>query len=348
MLAHLLRPLALVLLLASPLAAQTDVDVGGGQDVNEPAAGGLEQQTPVEGEIRAKDVPLFVPIEDQISGRVSIPDDKLGTLVQPDGRLWRAFRIQGLFWTMAAAIVLTLGALAGFYLWNGRIAIEAGRSGRWVPRFGGIDRFAHWLTAISFITLALTGLVVTFGRYLLIPLMGHWAFTPLANISKYLHNWSAVPFVIGLVMMLVLWVRDNIPARSDITWIRHAGGMFDQSGTLHFETGRFNAGQKIIFWTVILGGFGLAISGYLLMAPFFFTGVSGMQIFHVIHALIAVGMIIVILMHIYIGTLGMEGAFDAMGRGEVDENWAVEHHRGWYDAEHPEGAAGKPDRAPAE
>ena len=352
MLAHLLRSLAFVLILATPLLAQstTEVGVGGGHDVNVLVPPGLDSRTPVEGEIRPEDVPLFIPVEDQLSGRVTIPDDKLGTLVQPEGRLWRAFRIQGLFWTMAAVIALTLAALAGFYLWKGTIQIESGRSGRWVPRFGSIDRFAHWLTAISFVTLALTGLIITFGRYLLIPLIGHWAFTPLANVSKYLHNWSAVPFVIGLVLMLVLWVRDNIPDRSDITWIRQAGGMFSKPGTPHPETGRFNAGQKIIFWTVILGGFGLAVSGYLLMAPFFFTGVSGMQIFHVIHALIAAAMIAVILTHIYIGTLGMEGAFEAMGRGEVDENWAREHHRGWYEAQiRKDGtAAGDGNQVPAE
>lgn len=332
---RLLVPLLAVLLLASPVTGQeaNDVRVGGGEDVNVPVAPGLGPATPAEGEIAPEDVPLFLPAEDQIRGRVSIPDDKLGTLIQPEGRQWRAFRIQGVFWTMTVAILVTVAALTGFYLWRGTIRIESGRSGQWIRRFGSVERFAHWLTALSFVVLALSGLILIFGRTLLIPLIGHWAYSPLANVSKYLHNWSGVPFVIGLVLMLVLWVRDNLPERSDIAWFRQAGGMFNRPGTPHMETGRFNAGQKVIFWSVILGGGALAATGYLLMIPFFFTGVSGMQIFHLIHALLAVLMVSIIIVHIYIGTLGMEGAFEAMGRGEVDTNWAQEHHRGWYEAE---------------
>jgi formate dehydrogenase subunit gamma len=173
--------------------------------------------------------------------------------------------------------------------------------------------------------------------------MGHSAFSPLANIAKYLHNWSSAVFVIGILLMLVLWIKDNLPSRADLVWIREGGGMFrKQPGSFHPETARFNAGQKMIFWTVILGGIAMSVSGYLMMAPFFFTDVSGMQIAHVVHALLAILMIAVILAHIYLGTLGMEGAFDAMGRGEVDENWAIEHHRGWYDAQLRRGRARRP------
>lgn len=328
---RLIVPLVLLLLAPMSLVAQDDVGVGAGQDVNVQVAPGLEQQTP--GDVPANGVNLFVPYDDQVVGRVSIPDEKLAILVQPDGRAWRTFRIQNLYWIATGVILLTLAALAGFYFWRGTIKLESGRSGRWVSRFGSLDRFAHWTTAISFLTLALTGLMLTFGRYLLIPLLGHYTYTPLANVSKYLHNWSAVPFVIGLVLMLVVWVRDNVPSRADLVWLRKAGGMFDKSGSFHPETARFNAGQKIIFWSVIIGGTVLAISGYFLMAPFYFTGVAGMQIGHAVHGLTAVIMIAVILLHIYIGTLGMEGAFDAIGRGKVDENWAIEHHYGWYKAQ---------------
>ena len=321
-------PLVLLLLAPVSLSAQEDVAVGAGEDINAPVAPGLGQQIP--GELDEGGVELFVPYDDQVVGRVTIPDDKLGVLVQPEGRLWRTFRIQYLYWVATGVILLTLAALAGFYFWRGTIELKSGRSGRWIRRFGSIDRFAHWTTALSFLTLALTGLIFTFGRYLLIPLLGHYTYTPLANVAKYLHNWSAVPFVIGLVLMLAVWVRDNIPTRADWVWIRKAGGMFQRTGSFHPETARFNAGQKIIFWSVIIGGTTLAISGYFLMTPFYFTGVTGMQIGHVIHGLTAVIMIAVILCHIYIGTLGMEGAFDAIGRGKVDENWAIEHHHGWY------------------
>lgn len=331
-----LRALPLLLLLAAPpaLAQVTDAEVGGGLDLNAPAGAGLDAVTPVPGPVDPDDVQLFVPYEGQVAGRVSIPDDKLGTLIQPDGREWRAFRVQGLFWITLAVLGLTLAALGAFYLWRGTIRIERGRAGRWVPRFGGVERFTHWATALSFITLGLTGLVVTLGRYGLIPLIGHGPYSTLAQVSKTLHNWSAPVFVLGITLMLVLWIRDNIPSRADLTWIREGGGMFRREpGMFHPETARFNAGQKMIFWAVVLGGAALSVTGYLLMAPFFVTGVGGMQILHGVHALAAVGLIAVIFAHIYLGTVGMEGAFDAMGRGEVDENWAIEHHKGWYDAQ---------------
>lgn len=328
--------LTLVLALPAPALAQATTTEEGaevGRDVTEQVAPGLEQQTPSAQPIRKEDVPLYIPHEDQIIGRVSIPDVKLATLVQPEGRTWRAFRMSGLFWTATIVIVLTLLGLAAFYLIRGTIRLERGRSGRWIPRFNWLERFAHWTAAVSFLALALTGLVITFGRFLLIPVVGHEAFTALANGSKYVHNFFGVPFVIGVLLMLVLWIRDNLPTRADLEWVRQGGGMFKRHGSFHPETARFNAGQKGIFWIVVLGGILMAVSGYLLLTPFSFTGVSGMQVMHVIHALLAVLMIAVILGHIFIGTLGMEGSFDAMGRGEVDENWAIEHHRGWYEAQ---------------
>jgi formate dehydrogenase subunit gamma len=136
-----------------------------------------------------------------------------------------------------------------------------------------------------------------------------------------------VPFVLGILLMLALWIRDNVPTRADLAWVRHAGGLIKPRGSLHPETERFNASQKGIFWAVVLGSALMAATGYLMLTPFSLTGVSGMQILHVVHALLAVLLIVVILGHIFIG---MQGSFDAMCRGEVNENWAIEHHRGWY------------------
>jgi len=278
-----------------------------------------------------EEVELYQQLQGKIRGTVSIPDGKLATLVQPEGREWREFRN---YWGRIISGVMMLGMLAGlvaFYLFRGTIRIQAGRVGRTVTRFMPVERFAHWLTASSFIVLALTGLSLGFGRPLLIPVIGHEAFSAMAHYGKIAHNFLSFPFVLGLVMMLVLWIRDNIPEKADITWIKQGGGFLNNG--FHPEAGRFNAGQKMIFWTVVLGGLAMALSGYMLMFPFYLTGVGGMQISHIIHSLGTAVMVSVIFGHIYIGTIGMEGAFDAMGDGEVDLNWAREHHAGWLKTE---------------
>ena len=312
-----------------------------------PAVQAQLYQVPGQNSPTSKDqVELYAPHQDKTVGIVSIPDAKAAVLVQPEGRQWRDYRTVILRWGAAIAILGMAGLLLLFYLVRGTIRIEEGRSGRTVPRFGGIDRFAHWTTATSFILLALTGLVVTFGRPLLIPLIGHPAFTWLAENGKLFHNFLSVPFVLGILLMIVLWIRDNIPEKADLVWIKSMGGLLSKSGK-HPECGRFNAGQKGIFWSVVLFGGALAATGFMMMTPFALTGIGGMQIMHVIHGALAALMIAIILAHIYIGSVGMEGAFDAMGTGDVDENWARDHHRRWYEQQLKKGRVdGRPAARP--
>lgn len=291
----------------------------------------IEQKAPgPDSPATKEEVQIYRPEPDELVGRVSIPDSKLAVLVQPEGRTWREFRTTWLPYGAAAAILGMVALLAAFYLYRGRIDIESGRSRETVPRFNAFERAVHWMTAVSFILLALTGLVVTFGRWLLIPLIGHEAFTGLSQASKYAHNFLSVPFVLGVLAMLAVWVRDNLPEKADLEWLRRGGGVLGGGG-VHPEAGRFNAGQKGLFWLVVLGGLALAVSGYFLMMPISVTGVGGMQTVHAVHAVLAAVMIAAIIGHIYIGTIGMEGAFDAMGSGRVDANWAREHHRRWYE-----------------
>ncbi|WP_207478345.1 formate dehydrogenase subunit gamma [Arenibaculum pallidiluteum] len=266
-----------------------------------------------------------------ISGRISIPDRKAAVLQHPEGREWREFR-EGTLKAAAGGLLLAVVAgLALFYAVRGRIRIDAGPSGRTITRFGGLDRYAHWLTASSFIVLGLSGLNLIFGRTLVLPLVGPEAFATLTEIGKFAHNFLSFPFVLGIVLMFVLWVKDNIPNALDVAWISQAGGLFSKGK--HPPAKRFNAGQKVIFWLVVLGGAAMSVTGYMLMFPFYATGVDGMQLMHMLHALIAAVMVAGIIGHIYIGSVGMEGAFDAMGSGEVDVNWAREHHSLWLQEE---------------
>jgi formate dehydrogenase subunit gamma len=282
------------------------------------------------------------------TGHVSIPDHKAATLVQAQGERFREFRNGPLSswggWLLLAAVV----AAAAFFAIRGQIKVEGGLSGRTIDRFNVIDRFTHWLTAIAFLLLALTGLNMLYGRHVLLPVVGLTAFSWITAIGKYIHNYIAFAFIAGLAIMFVLWVRNNIPRRADFQWLAMAGGLLKKG--VHPPAYKFNAGQKIVFWVVILGGFSLSFSGICLLLPFEFhpfaptfkalnifgfglpttlTALQETQLALVWHGMVALVMIAVILGHIYIGTIGMQGALEAMVSGKVDENWALEHHALW-------------------
>jgi formate dehydrogenase subunit gamma len=273
------------------------------------------------------------------------------TLIQDGGMTWLAFRNGPLKFWGAVLLGGTVAALALFFLIRGRIMIHGTKTGRTITRFKAVERFGHWLLAGSFVALALTGLVVLFGRVAIIPLLGHEAFAPIAIASKWVHNNIAWAFMLGLVMVLVMWTVHNIPRLEDLKWLARGGGLF---GGGHVPARKFNAGQKGIFWATILGGAVLSLTGISLLFPFevhvfepLLASLSGtnigqslgvpavispqeeMQVAQIVHAVVALGLTAVIMAHIYLGSVGMEGAYDAMGSGEVEETWALEHHSIW-------------------
>jgi formate dehydrogenase subunit gamma len=267
---------------------------------------------------------------DRIQGRVSIPDQRSSVLIQPAGREWREFRTVALRWVGGIAILGMLAVLVIFYLSRGMVRLESGRSGRTIVRFTSFERFVHWMTASCFIVLAISGLNITFGRPLLLPLIGHEAFSGWSQWAKYAHNYLSFPFTIGVVLIFLMWIAGNIPNKVDLDWLKRGGGIV---GHDHPPAYRFNAGQKAIYWIVVIGGGLVAASGYELMFPFYLSGIEGMQLAQMVHGTVALLFVAVMLAHIYIGTIGMEGAFEAMGSGTVDINWAREHHSLWLEEE---------------
>ena len=270
---------------------------------------------------------------------------------------WLKFR-KGPLVTYGGYLLLgTLGFLALFFLLRGRIRIDGALSGRKVLRFSSLERFGHWLMGGAFILLAVTGLVQLMGRLFIIPLIGREAFSPIAIAGKWAHNNVSWAFMLGLILVTVLWLIHNIPAKHDLKWLAVGGGLFSKG--VHPPAKKFNAGQKIIFWAVVVLGASISVSGLSLLFPFelpmfaatfdalnasglprllgfadlptTLTPHAEMQLAQTWHAIIAFVFIAVILAHIYIGSVGMEGAFDAMGKGEVDEEWAKEHHGMWLD-----------------
>jgi formate dehydrogenase subunit gamma len=297
-----------------------------------------------------------------MQGQVSIPDKNAGVMIQSEGENWRAVRNGPLSTYGAWVIFGVLALLALFFALRGRITIEHGASGRYVVRFNGIERFAHWVTAVSFIVLALSGLNLLYGRYVLLPFAGPEIFATLTLWGKYAHNFVGFAFMVGLALILILWVRHNLPNKYDFIWLAKGGGLLVKGS--HPPSRKFNAGQKLIFWLVIIGGGSLSASGLALMFPFQIhlfaptfeilnlfgtdlptqlTAMQEMQLSQLWHAVVGLVLIAVVLAHIYIGSIGMEGAFDAMGTGQVDENWAREHHSVWVEEMKKKAVAGGDD-----
>jgi formate dehydrogenase subunit gamma len=282
----------------------------------------------------------------RIEGQIDPPNERARVLMQPAGRQWDHFHEITLRWLGAIAILGMISALGAAYLIMGWLRISKGRSGQKVPRFNSFERFSHWLTAMSFVVFGLTGLNITFGKIVLLPMIGPEAFSSLSQAAKYVRNFVSASFVVGLALIVALWIKDNIPRKVDIDWVKQGGGFIKST---HAPSGRFNAGEKLVFWFALGAGVAAIISGYLLMFPFYVADIAGMQIAQVVHAVIAVLFVAVIIAHIYIGTLGMEGAFEAMANGDVDLNWAKEHHDLWLAQmlQHRDGQ-GQPSAASAE
>jgi formate dehydrogenase subunit gamma len=265
-----------------------------------------------------------------VQGRVSIPDGNSANVIAPGNQNWRGTHQGILQWLGGLSILGMVGALLLFYLKKGKIRMSKGASGKTLTRFNGFERFTHWLTATSFLVLAASGLNVTFGKFVIQPWLGDAAFGPWSQFAKFAHNYLSFAFILGVVLMLVIWIKDNIPSGADIAWFKAGGGLI---GDQHPPAARFNGGQKLVFWSVMFGGAALTISGLMLLFPFKWTGLDGLQLSNIIHGVVGLIMTAVMFAHIYIGSVGMEGAFDAMGSGEVDVNWAKEHHSIWAEEE---------------
>lgn len=362
------RTLALALLLAlCPVAAgdarAQKAEITPAEERNSPTGGN------VPGNVlgASSDAEMWRAVRHGIQGTVSIPDKQAGTLVQAQGEQWRNVRNGPLITYGGWLLLGMLALLALFFALRGRIRIAAGRSGRTVTRFNLVERTSHWLLAGSFIVLAVSGLNMLYGKYVLPGLIGKPAFAAITLWLKYAHHYVAFAFMVGLALVFVMWVIHNFPNRHDIVWLLKGGGMFSRHG--HPPAKKFNAGQKIVFWLVILGGLSLSLSGWMLMFPFttsYFaetfaiinailqtdlptalTPLQEQQLATTWHAVVAYVLIALIFGHIYIGTVGMEGAIDAMYSGEVDANWAKAHHPQWAADEAGEGDA-KPAAQPAE
>jgi formate dehydrogenase subunit gamma len=275
-------------------------------------------------------------------GVTNLPGAEMGVLVQPftqypgsrltsAGEAWRQVRNNWIIPYGGSLLLIVAGAIGIFYWRKGALGGHAADTGRKIERFTPFERSAHWLNAIAFVVLAISGVVMAFGKFFLLPVLGLTLFGWLTYALKTLHNFVGPLFAVSLVVVFVTFVRDNLPAKGDLTWMLRGGGLM--SGK-EIPSHRFNAGEKVVFWGGVFAlGLVVVASGLVLdkLVPGWGETRGQMQVASMVHGVATVLMMAMFLGHIYIGTIGMKDSYKAMRTGYVDEAWAKEHHEWWYD-----------------
>jgi formate dehydrogenase subunit gamma len=286
--------------------------------------------------------PMWRDVQRGMQGYTSLPAREAGVLIQAPvkypgapmttaGEAWRQVRNNWLIPYGGALLLIVAAALAIFYFAKGSLGHAENRGGR-IERFTPFERAAHWANAIAFVILGVSGIVMAFGKFFLLPIIGGTLFGYLTYILKNLHNFAGPVFAVSLAIIFFTFLRDNFPQRGDLRWMLKFGGMLGKGGEL--PSHRFNAAEKVVFWggvlflgTIVVGS-GLVLDK---LVPGLLYERGTMQVAHMIHAVAALLMLAMFLGHIYIGTIGMRGAYKAMRHGYVDEEWAREHHAYWYE-----------------
>lgn len=259
----------------------------------------------------------------------SVPGREMNVLIEDHGHAWRALRNGPLTFYGGVILLVVPALLLLFYFIKGPFKLHDKPTGRLIERFNGAERMVHWTMAFSFLALALTGIIILFGKHVLLPVIGASAFALITNIGKYIHNFVGPLFLFSIIAFFFLYVKDNFFSGRDVEWLTKFGGLL--SGK-HVPSGRFNGGEKAWFWlSIVVFGLAVSISGLLLLFPNWNTSREVMAQSNLIHAALGTLFVALSLGHIYIGTIGTEGALKGMKEGYVDEAWAKEHHALWLE-----------------
>ena len=319
------------------------------QDVKPDASDAPGYATQTNGE-RSKvqpgnNAPLWRDVGKGVEGYSSLPKSQApeaGVLIQPfvqypgsrltnAGEAWRQVRNNWIIPYGGSLLLIVFGAIAVFYWRKGMMRLHGAPTGKEIERFTPFERSAHWTNAIAFVVLAVSGTVMAFGKFFMQPIIGDTLFGWLTYLLKNAHNFAGPLFAVSLTVVFFTFLKDNWPSKEDFVWIIKAGGLF---GGKEVPSHRFNAGEKIVFWGgVFFLGAVVVASGFVLdkIIPGLIYERSTMQMANMVHGVATVLMMAMFMGHIYMGTIGMEGAYKAMKTGYVDETWAKEHHELWHD-----------------
>lgn len=304
-----------------------------------------DQNTGERGKVQpGNNAPMWRQVGAGVTGYSSLPASQApeaGNLIQPfvqypgsklttAGEAWRQVRNNWIIPYGGSLLLIAALAIALFYYGKGTMTLHGAETGRKIERFTPLERAAHWTNAIAFVLLAVSGVVMAFGKFFIQPIIGNALFGWLTYALKNIHNFAGPLFAVSLIIVFVTFLKDNFPSKEDITWLLKGGGLL--SGQ-EVPSHRFNAGEKVVFWFGVLGlGLIVVASGLVLdkLIPGLIYERSTMQIANMIHGVATILMMAMFMGHIYMGTIGMQGAYSAMRDGYVDETWAKEHHELWY------------------
>jgi formate dehydrogenase subunit gamma len=345
---RLIGGLVLALALAMPAAAQTQTPA---------PADTVKQQQKQAVQQPGNNAPVWREVVSGQPNYSSLPGREMGVLIQSQarspgqdamttaGEAWRKFRNGPVTFYGGWLLVLVILAIAAFYFAKGPLKLHEPPTGRLIERFSVAERWTHWAVAISFCVLAVTGIIILFGKHFLLPVLGYTLFAWLTTLAKYLHNFIAPLFIVSLLVMIVMFAKDNLYQRGDFGWLVNGWKMFT-SGK-HVPSWRFNMGEKVYFWAgVVALCLTLAVTGVIMLFPNFDQVRSTMQQANILHASAAIVMTVFALGHIYVGTIGVEGAYGNMRDGCTDETWAKEHHEYWYNEVKAGKTGAEPQTAP--
>lgn len=265
-------------------------------------------------------------VRDNAEGYSAVTGLEANELIQGSGQIWRQLRNGPIATYGSWLIGFTLAILAVFYMWRGKIELAHPRTGQTIERWTLNERRMHWLTAGLFVILGITGMSLLYGRLVLIPIFGHQGFSVYAEIAKWTHNILGPVFMVALLSMIVAWFKNNFLNKIDLEWFKAFGGMI---GDKHPSAEKLNGGEKMWFWALATIGVALCLTGLVLDFPNFDQEREIIQVSHLIHVITALVLTAFAFGHIYIGTIGTEGALEGMVTGQVDTAWAEQHHDLW-------------------
>jgi formate dehydrogenase subunit gamma len=312
-----------------------------------PLAGTAQQPTPDSAQTQAErqrvqpgnNAPVWREVQSGQEAYTSVKGQETNVLIQPAmkfpgqpwttaGEAWRLFRNNLVTPVGGWLVALVLAVIGVFYWWKGPARLHEPLTGRLIQRFTPFERYIHWVMAITFCILGVTGLIILLGKHVLLPIIGYTLFAWLTSLAKNVHNFVGPIFVVSLVVFIVRFIGDNLPRAYDLRWFKSAGGMF---GGEHVPSGKYNAGEKVWFWFgVVLLSTLVSISGLILNFPNFDQVRAVMIQANIVHAIAAIIVIVMSFGHIFLGTIGVDYAYQNMRYGYTDETWAKEHHGLWY------------------